>query len=433
MSKDKILLKIDSQAYGGYGVGRHEGRVFFVLDTLEGDLVHVRIEEEKKNFVFASVIEHVQYNPLRKKSDCPFEKHCGGCQWISIDYSKQLEFKQRFLQDSLKRIAGLKEFPEIQVHQDKPRYYRNRAMFRGTIHEDGRIHVGFMERATHKQVPIDHCLNVHPQINSFIKFLYTLKTKSRGQKFRLEVQVLPLSEKPLILVLHSLHGVGSLKDLHRELGSHPQVQHISFAQELSKNPIFLFEEKGPLKFHTSPGAFQQVNLPLNQKARCLIEAFVSTHKISSILDLFCGSGNLSLPLASPERSLKGVEQSPLAIKIAKKNIEVNKIKNADYSCAPAHQFLKNLVNQKSRFDLIITDPPRKGMKECLDSIMRLKADFLIYMSCDPTTLARDLKVLGSEYRIVNIHLLDFFPNTYHLESLVFMERKSSQKEKTQII
>lgn len=420
-SKNTIQLKILSQAYGGYGVARHEGRVIFVPDTVQGDEVLVRIEEEKKNFAFASLVQTLKPSSLRIPSDCPYDEKCGGCQWLTIPYDVQLQFKKEFLLDALKRTAKIMLDHDPQVHSSPSRYYRNRVTLRGTLHEDGHVHVGFMERSSHTQVAIRHCLNVDLLINTFIEQISSIKTSCKAQKFRIEVQVLPVSQK-LILVLHALHGISALNTFKKELSKYALVSWVGFAQELAKAPFFLFEQDCEREFFTSPGAFQQVNLPLNRKIRSLIREFVETHKCRSVLDLFCGSGNLSLALANGTRKILGVEQSSNAIRIAHHNVSQNALQGIRYICAPSDRYLRELVQNKASFDLLIVDPPRKGMKECIAAIKALKPKYLIYMSCDPMTLARDLKDLGDMYKITQTHLFDFFANTEHLETLVFCER-----------
>ncbi len=418
---NSVRIKIDSQAYGGYGVGRHEGRVLFVKDTVQGDEVDVVLEDVKKNFAFASVVSYVKKSSLRIDSDCPYDKTCGGCQWLSIPYESQLAFKEQFLVDALKRIGQITLENKAKLHSTDPRYYRNRILLRGTIHEKGSVQVGFMEESTHNQVPIKHCLNVHPHINSFIEKISSHITRSPAQKFRLEVQVLPAlekSEKSLLLVLHSLQGIGSLKDLKKELEK--DAHWIGFSTELKDAPLFLFEEDLERKFYTTAGAFQQVHVDLNHKVRRLIKDFVELNKLNSVLDLFCGSGNLSLAL---DAKVEGVEQSFPSIRIAQENIRINQLASHKYLCIASHKHLEKLVREKKTFDLIVADPPRKGMKECLFFIQELKPKFMIYMSCDPMTLARDLKELKSSYEIIQTHLFDFFPNTFHLESVVFLKLK----------
>lgn len=418
MTTETLHVKIMNQAYGGFGVARHEGRVLFVPDCIQGDEVLVKITEEKKNFAFAAVESFVQRSALRIASDCVYESSCGGCQWLTIPQERQLDFKKSFLIDALKRMGGITLLDEIHVHSSDSRYYRNRVLLRGQIHEDGHVHVGFMERASHNQVAIQHCLNVDPLINAFISFLSELKTENKAQKFRVEVQVLPASQK-LVLVLHSLHGMDSLNVFKKELSAHSLVLSVSLAQE--KAPLFLFERDLERDFYTSPGAFQQVNLPLNHSVRKLIKSFAEFYSIDSVLDLFCGSGNLSLALADNGRRILGLEQSDQAIRIAQKNVHENKLRNAEYVCAASHKYLRDC---KETFDLVIADPPRKGMKECLNSLKKLNAKYMIYMSCDPVTLARDLKELKEVYEIGDVHLFDFFPNTYHLETVVFLKNTS---------
>lgn len=422
-----IHLKIESQAFGGYGVGRHDGKVYFVPDTIQGDEVLVRITESKKNFAYASVIEVLSPSKLRIASLCKFDSECGGCQWQSVPYEQQLVFKEAFLRDALYRTGKITLEKEIHIHHANSEYYRNRALFRGTIDDKGCIRIGFMERASHTQVPIDHCRNVDPLINRFISELMQLKTKTKAQKFRMEVQVLPAAqaqgEPPLVIVLHALHGVDALRSLQKSLVNISSVRWVGFATELTKAPVVLWERDLDLDFYTCPGNFQQVHLTLNHKVRRLIKTFAEHNAVHSVLDLFCGSGNLSLGLAQG-RKILGVEQVSSAIRVAKMNVSANHIHSASYVCAPAQRFLQEQAREAKSYDLLIADPPRAGMKECIPLLVELGPRFIAYMSCDPVTLARDLKELLGSYEILDTHLLDFFPNTYHLESLVFLKRSN---------
>lgn len=412
-------VKIEKQAYGGYGIARDEGQVLFIPDTIKGDEVLISITESKKNFAFAKVEKFLEQSPLRIPSDCAYDEKCGGCQWLTMPYARQVETKEDFLRDALKRIAKIEPSSPTHTHQSSPRNYRNRALFRGQIHKEGNVHLGFMEKGTHHQVPIEHCLNVDEKINIFLQKFSQHKTKSSPQKFRMEVQV--LHNTKILLNIHPLHGKKALQDLKKELLLFDEVENIFFSSEISKAPFFLLEEDLDCKFYTVPGAFQQVNLELNREVRRLIKDYLKDKTIRNTLDLYCGSGNLSLAIHKLSQNILGIEQSPHAIRIAKHNLMENKILNAEYQCIATDKFL---MTCEENFDLILADPPRKGMKEALPYLRKLKAPYFIYMSCDPMTLARDLKELREEYEIEKVHLFDFFPNTYHLESLVFMKSSS---------
>lgn len=424
-------LTIQSLAFGGFGIGHHESKVVFVPDTIPGDEVLVSIQEEKKNFCFASVEKILKASPQRVQINCSFAEKCGGCQWLGMAYEQQVSTKQNFVLDAFKRIARI-TLPidaKIENHPSKPTHYRNRALLRGQIHGNGKLTVGFLERSTHNQVAITSCLNLDPLINTFIDELSKLKLTCTPQKLRLEVQVLPAHQEqakaPLLVMIEPLHGPQALTELKKTLALNPLVAWVGFYHEIKDAAYFEFENDLGIKFYTAPSVFQQVNLAMNHKVRRLIHSYISSKKIASLLDLFCGAGNLSLALADSQRKILGVEQTKLSIELACHAVKANKLALAEYICMPAEKFLKKAVHDQSHFDLIIADPPRKGMKDCMNSIKQLNASYIIYMSCDPMTLARDIKELSDTYTIEQVHTFDFFPNTYHVESLIFLRKQKN--------
>lgn len=425
-------LKIQSLAFGGFGIGHHESKVVFVANTFPGDEVLVSLQEEKKNFSFASVEKLLKPSPHRVKPSCPFVEKCGGCQWLGMAYKQQVIAKQGFLLEAFKRLAKITLPTDLVLenHASAPTHYRNRVLLRGQIHENGKITVGFLERSTHRQVAITACQNVDPLINIFIEDLSKLKLTCTPQKLRLEVQVLPAHQDqqkaPLLVLIEPLHGPQILAELKQVLTLNPLVTWVGFYHEIKDSSYFEFESDLGLRFYTAPSVFQQVNIAMNHKVRRLIQSYVSSKSINSVLDLFCGSGNLSLALADSQRSILGVEQTKLSIELASYAVKANKLSLVEYLCMPAEKFLKKAIQDSSNFDLIIADPPRKGMKDCMELVKALSASYIIYMSCDPITLARDLKELVDTHTIEQVHTFDFFPNTYHVESLVFLAKKNGR-------
>ena len=358
---------------------------------------------------------------------CPYEAQCGGCHWLAIPYEQQLEAKRGFVVDAFRRTAGL-EVPDSIVHASAPTHYRNRVLLRGTLAADGTISVGFFARASHQQVPIGACRNVDPLINKLIAYLRSsqLPSLASEQKFRLEVQVLPalvsLNQPHLLSILHPIQNKSPLGPLLQALKDYPDMAWGGYQDEVLKAPPFLFEEDVGLRFYTAPGLFQQVNVPLNQKVRRILRDFAGENAVHSVLDLFCGSGNLSLALADGKRKVLGVEQVHGAIAMAKHNVRENK-RNARYISVPADRFLGEQLALKTLFDLVIVDPPRRGMKEGLEALLNLQPAYIAYLSCDPMTLSRDLLRLKEKYEIRTLHVLDFFPNTYHVETLAILHRR----------
>jgi 23S rRNA (uracil1939-C5)-methyltransferase len=203
----------------------------------------------------------------------------------------------------------------------------------------------------------------------------------------------------------------------------PEVAWAGSQRELPDAPFFPFENDLGITFHTAAGMFQQINIPHNHTVRRLVQETVKNYSPKRVLDVFCGSGNLSLPIARQVLSVDGVEFSKRAISAAQHNASIAGITNAQYFSGDSEKFLWRAAKQGTQYDLVIADPPREGMYACLIPLMKIKPKTIIYVSCDPTTLSRDLSSLCKrDYSVKRFIALDFFPNTYHIESFVILER-----------
>lgn len=427
IAQKPFIVDIESLVYEGYGLARHEGKVYFVRDTFPQDQVEISVLEDKKSFAFAQVSRFLKKSPLRHSSPCAFSDDCGGCQWLELDYREQLKFKTSFVIDAFNRTAKIPPslLPHFNIEDSASEHYRNRILLRGKILETGEVRVGYFKQGTHQQTHVTQCLVAEPSLNQIIQVLSRLiLPDASGQKFRLKLQELhqPLENQNKILCVIEVVGDRSkLIALKTAIQSIDTIAWVGFADEVKSAPFFLWEEWKHLKFYTKPGAFQQINMPLNHKVRGYIQDYVEKANPSSILDLFCGSGNLSLALAKKGRKLIGVENSPMAIKTAIYNCEQNSLLSNHYIVEDSAKYLQSALKKSERYDMIIADPPREGMKDCLEAILQLHPQHIIYLSCDPMTLARDIFRLKSQYELESIQAYDFFPHTYHVETLVCLK------------
>lgn len=418
-------------AYSGRGVARLNGKTYFVDDTFPGEVALCRIVEDKKTFANAIPIEFKTRSPERVQSSCPVSESCGGCQWLEAPYHRQLEWKKQFILDALQRIAKIQWTGTMDVAASNHQYhYRNRVTLRGTIAKDGSIGVGYFMKESRVQVHTEHCSIASESINKIIYALSKARTKATAQKFRLELQELPAkdtTQEPCILatVYAAEKNYHDLRLLVDELQRLPEVLWAGMTFDLKEAPatIFDIDEKN---FFSKPGLFQQVNSDLNRQLRRYIRNLVDTLDSRFIGDLFCGSGNLSLQLANPSRRIIGVEFDRQAIEMAKFNVQQNKAANVRYDSGDAALWLAKLLRSGQHPDLIIADPPRKGMKDLLPSLLALRPLNIIYVSCDPATLARDISELLPAYQIKSVQGFDFFPNTFHVETVVHLSRSELQ-------
>lgn len=426
-----IDLTITSTAFGGKGVARHDGKVYFVEDAIEGDMVRAQVTEDTDRYANAKIAEILTPSPWRGKSPCRFSQDCGGCQWQGVPYDQQQIWKKSFVTNAIQRIGKLgDETPCEMLGSPRSQEYRNRIMVRARIQPSGKIVVGYFKRASRDFVEIDRCQIAAPRLNAFISRISELEVSVKPQtevRFRFEMQDIPglLDDAPHLLLSVYDPDQGSLSgaDIARELTKAGGVLWAGSIKDIHKAEFVCFEHDLGIDFHTAAGLFQQVNIPHNHTARRLVLETVRRLEPKNVLDIFCGSGNLSLAIAKDGIPVKGVEFSKRAIDCAKYNCEKNHIKNAEYFSGDTEKFLWRASKGNESYDLVIADPPREGMYKALIPLKNLAPKYIIYVSCDPTTLARDLGSLcKKDYRIIDLKALDFFPNTYHVESFVVVER-----------
>ncbi len=438
-TQPEIELTIESMAFGGKGVARHDGKVFFVEDAVEGDTALATVISQSDRYNEARVTRLVKPSRLRGPSPCAVSDVCGGCQWQGISYEQQMTWKKQFIVNSLRRIGKLGETIHVEtMPSPQSNHYRNRILVRARIYPDGRMAVGYFRRSSRDFVPISRCEIAVTRINDFIAKLAVVNFKDamtrHGVKeevrFRFEIQDLPARQDEEAHLLISVYDPDDSKFPASTIVDHfmgmTQVFWAGSIRDLPAAPITAFETDLGVTFHTSAGLFQQVNVPHNHNVRRLVKEAVDAFAPRRILDIFCGSGNLSLPLADGRRHIDGVEFSKRAIDTATHNVKLGHIESVHYYAGDTEKFLWRAAKQGLMYDMVIADPPREGMYQCLIPLLKLKPKHILYISCDPTTLSRDLSSLSKHgFAITRFVALDFFPNTYHIESFVVLTRRDT--------
>lgn len=432
-----LTFDIEKMTFPGRGLGFSDGKAVFVDGAVPGDRVQVRMLREKKNWSEGELLRVLKPSPLRGLSPCPYTARCGGCQWDQIALEKQLEWKTTFVRDGFDKFAGCPLPGDFRVLPSPDLWgYRNRILLRGQIRADGTVEAGFLQKASRNRIPVQTCQIACEPVNRVLEGLNQLRlTSEKHGTFRVELQHFPEQEKT---------GRGSVSALVHPVQDARGFQATELTQKLRElrgvffaglwpasgrcAPIFEFERDLGLSFFSSPGSFFQVNLRQNHVLRRAVLQAVSEHlseypeKEANILDLFCGSGNLSLPLAKFAGTITGVEGNPHAVKVARHSAGFNHISNAEFIAMDCARYLKDCVRSGRRFDLIIADPPRAGMKALIPDLKKTAPDYLIYISCDPNTLARDFGVLKDDYQLLQLQSLDFFPHTCHVESFAVLKK-----------
>ena len=388
-------VKIESVAFKGYGVTHLDGKVVFIPYTAPGDEGEVEIIEERKNYSIGRLKKILVPSPWRVEPQCPVFGQCGGCQWQHIDYSIHGKLKKEILAETLKRLGKLKEIPPVSVASSPQSYdYRVRVQLK----VEGKA-IGYYQERSHKIVDIDHCPISNPLVNQIIQELRgALSLFSRMAE--IEINVSPEEGKG-VLLLHPFSLDGRTEDGLREfLQVHPIFKGCAVKQKgglaLFNEPHLHFTtslnrdgEKRNIEFRTSPGSFYQVNLEQNRTLSQTVLQFSDVNENQRVLDLYAGVGNFTLPLAVRVKEIVGIEENRTAVEDARFNAERNRIRNCDFIQGRVEDVLKQWKRESP--DLIVLDPPRMGCKIALNQITKLRPKKIVYISCEPTTFARDVR------------------------------------------
>ena len=476
---DSIELKIEDMGVDGEGIGKYEGMTFFVKDAVIGDTICAGITKLKKNYGYARVQEILEPSPYRVQPECPLYARCGGCQIQAMDYRQQLCYKQKKVRGNLIRIGGfapelIDSVMEEIVGMEQPYRYRNKAQFPIGADRDGMPVAGFYAARTHSIIPVEDCKlgvtqneqilgtvlsymrenGVRPYDETTGKGLvrhvlirYGFTSKELMVCLVINGETLP-QEKKLVDALCKIEGMTSIsvninrKNTNVILGEETRTV---WGSDYITDQIHLRDcdhdfalTDTAIAYHISPQSFYQVNPVQTEKLYSLALSYAGLTGRETVWDLYCGIGTISLFLAQKAGKVYGVEIVPQAIEDARSNAALNGITNASFFVGKAEEILPEFYEKESRKpdtdmlhpDVIVVDPPRKGCDEkCLETMLRMEPDRIVYVSCDPATLARDLKILcGGGYALRKVRPVDQFGHTTHVETVALLSADRSGTE-----
>ncbi len=443
---DEIIIDIDDISVEGYGVGRLDGAVVFCEGLLPKERARVKVIKITKKFYVTKALEIISPSAQRVEPECPVFHQCGGCTLQHLSLPAQLMFKQSRVKATLKHIGGLDAPVEDIIPSPDYTHYRNKAVFPVALADDAAI-AGFYKRHSHQVVDINDCLIQHPDINEVLKItkswlntydisVYNEKT-GQGLVRHIYARVSSTNElmAGLVSTSEDIPAVDKLiKTLKSKLKS-LKAFCININQEKS-NVIFgsetrclygdgaLTHEIDGLTFSVSFESFLQVNNRQTENLYKQALAFADIHPDDTVADLFCGIGTLSLLAARNAKQVYGIENVPQAIENAGANALANGIENIEWICGDCTSEFRALEKRVGSIDVVIVDPPRKGLDAELIAIIIASAPRrIVYISCDPATLARDLKRLSAVYDITHVVPFDMFPQTTHVETVVRLTKR----------
>jgi 23S rRNA (uracil1939-C5)-methyltransferase len=438
------IVRISNLSWGGEGVGRIDGKVVFIPFGLPGEVVEVEVVQSKKNYSQGKLVRVLEPSPDRIEPLCAYYRKCGGCQFQHTALQRQVQEKEKLFKQAL--YHALKS-EEVLVHptlQSPSGFsYRHRLQLK-TAWKNKRFTLGFFRPKSHRVVSIDRCLLANKVTNEVLE---SLREKMQALRFEdwspeIELQVFENPHKGGI-VFNSPQRIGSARQegVIKELRKVPGLNYIVFRDSNplleSEGPNFIQENDRPefslpvgqtglskdIRLSCFPGVFTQINLELNRR---LISRLVRLNLFDpqdTVLDLYCGLGNFSLPLTLKVREVVGLEVVPQAVANARWNQEINQISNCTFVEAKAEDAIRQLKRLAKPVSWVILDPPRTGAQELIPMFKAWDLKGIFYISCNPMTLFRDLGRLISEgWKVQWSQPLDFFPQTFHLESVTFLKK-----------
>lgn len=428
MLGNKIELHIERLVYGGKGLGRHNNMVVFVPDVITGEKVLVAIRTRKKDYAEAELIKIIKPSPHRIAPPCPIYHDCGGCQWMHIDYPFQVQAKREIVAETLKR--GLKTedaaVPPL-IPSSTPLNYRQRVQFK-VQYENGNYQIGYYKRETHQLVDVDKCLLLRPLLNKALKKIRELLNSGKITQLK-NLKDLHMhcssDERAMVFILYADEiSKDELNNLFKEIKEAvSEALGIIFIDKYKKRIIagnpFIEEELQGISFRISADSFSQINWEQNKSLVKLALDYIGSTQYKNGLDLFCGIGNLTLFIAKNADNVIGIDSGKTAIDDAQYNSKKNLIKNTRFMYNDVKYRMASLLAEGSCFDLVLIDPPRNGVeKDSVNVIVKFQPSKIIYISCNPVTLSRDIahfKAMG--YGLKRIQAVDMFPQTYHIETV----------------
>lgn len=467
---DRFVLKIEDMGENGEGIGRLDGYIWFVKDAVIGDVIEAGVTKMKKQYGFARLIRVIEPSEYRTEERCPSARRCGGCQIQAVDYQEQLRLKEKKVYNNLKRIGGLsslllpggeetteqtKEETERNavvmepiIGMENPWRYRNKAQFPFGRNKDGNIVTGFYAGRTHDIVEQEDCLlgvEENREILSIIRnFMEEYKIEPYNEETHrgLVRHVLirkgfQTGELMVCLVINGrkLPGQQALTEHLLEI---PGMTSISLNVNQEKTNVILGKELinlwgeghitdyiGAVQYRISPLSFYQVNPVQTERLYGTALEYAGLTGNETVWDLYCGIGTISLFLAQKAKQVYGVEIVPQAIDDARENARLNHMENVEFFVGKAEEVLPEQYERNQIYaDVIVVDPPRKGCDEkCLETIVKMSPKRVVYVSCNSSTLARDVKYLEERgYRTERVRCVDMFPHSGHVETVVKLKK-----------
>lgn len=448
---EEYEVEIIDNGYNGEGIAKIDGFTVFVPNAIKGEVVKILIVKVLSSHAFGKILEIEKKSKFRQEIDCATYKRCGGCDLRHIKYEQTLKMKQNAVQALVNKTLKNKIEVKETLGMENPFFYRNKAQYPVGVNKDRNPIIGVFANRTHEVIPIKNCLIQNPKSEAIAKFIlefikeknisiYNEKT-GRGFFRHIVIKVgIKTNEIMCIFVINGKKFPYEDELVEKLKQNYPEIKTIVKNINMKNTNVILGQENinlygngyiedvlGEYKFKISPLSFYQVNPKQAEKLYNLGIEMSKVSKEDTVFDLYCGIGTISLFIAKYAKKVYGVEIVEQAIKDAKQNAKINNIENVQFIAGDTKIVLEDLIYKKGIIaDIVIFDPPRKGLdNNSINNILKIKPKKIVYISCNPATLIRDLALFEKLYEVKTIIPVDMFPFTKHVECVTVLYAKET--------
>ncbi len=442
----EYIVDIIDNGFEGEGIAKIDNFTIFIPGTIKGEKVRVLIVKVLSSHGFGKIVEIIEKSQARQDVDCNTYKRCGGCNLRHVKYEETLKMKQNAVQSLVNKTLKNKLQIKETVGMENPLHYRNKAQYPIGINKKGEPVIGVFANRTHEVIPIDNCLIQNKKSEEIAKFIIEFikeknisiydEKKGKGLVRHIVTKVGIKTGEIMCVIVINGHKIPNENELVENLKTrYPEIKAIVKNINMKNTNVILGQENinlygngyiedilGEYKFKISPLSFYQVNPVQAEKLYNLGVSMAEITKNDVVFDLYCGIGTISLFMSKFAKKVYGIEIVEEAVKMAKENAQNNNVSNTEFFAGDVEIVLDDLINNKGlKADVVMFDPPRKGLdKKSIDNILNIRPKKIVYISCNPATLIRDLADFENEYDIKTIIPVDMFPFTSHVECVAVM-------------
>ena len=450
----EYVVEIIDNGFEGEGIAKIENFTIFIPNSIKGEKIRILIVKVLSSHAFGKIIEIIKPSEFRVESDCLTYKRCGGCNLRHIKYQETLEMKQNAVQSLVNKYLKNKIEVEKTLEMENPYNYRNKAQYPVGMGRDGKYAIGVFANRTHEIIPINKCFIQNQKTEELAKFVFEYIIKNnisiydektgKGLVRHIVTKIGIKTNQIMLIMVINGKEIKNENNLVEQINKKfPEVRTIIKNINTKNTNVILGKENinlygdgyiedrlGEYIFKISPLSFYQVNPVQAEKLYQIGVESAAINKEDIVFDLYCGIGTISLFMSKYAKKVYGIEIVEEAVEAAKENAKINNINNAEFLAGDVEIILDNLIHNKKIIpDIVMVDPPRKGLdNKSVENILQIKPKKLVYISCNPATLVRDLAKLENAYEVKKIKPVDMFPFTGHVECVSVLELKESAEK-----